>query len=56
MEIYTKWTFTADEQTNQFLTALRDQEEVNISGWIRDAIRRKAGLTGQPAKKKPASK
>lgn len=34
-----------DEQTAQFLSELRRDEQINVAAWIRDAIRQKAGLT-----------
>lgn len=37
-------TLRVDKQTSEFLIALRDNEQVNISAWVRDAIRAKAGL------------
>lgn len=41
-------TLRFDQQTYDFLQALRDQDGVNISAWIRDAVRKKAGLSGDP--------
>lgn len=37
-----------DEQTAQFLNELRRNDQINVAAWIRDAIRRKAGLTPWP--------
>lgn len=37
-----------DEQTAQFLSELRRDEQINVAAWIRDAIRQKAGLTRGP--------
>lgn len=39
------FTFSMDAKTARFLDALRDDEQINLSAWVRDAIRRKAGLT-----------
>lgn len=51
MELDTNFTLRLDKQTAEFLFALRDHEHVNISAWIRDAIRSKAGLD-KPATEK----
>lgn len=37
-----------DEQTAQFLNELRRNEQINVAAWIRDAIRKKAGLNKGP--------
>lgn len=37
-------TIRLDQRTLDFLEALRDHEHVNISSWVREAIRAKAGL------------
>lgn len=44
LELDTNFTLRLDKQTVEFLYALRDDEQVNLSAWIRDAIRKKAGL------------
>ena len=44
MEYETLITIRLDERTAAFVHALRDEEHINLSAWIRDAIRQKAGL------------
>lgn len=44
MEYDTTLSLKIDKQTMDFLDALRDQESINISAWVREAIRAKAGL------------
>lgn len=52
MEPTTTFSFTMDAQVARFLEALRDHEHVNLSAWVRDAIRRKAGLKAETPKPK----
>lgn len=44
MELDTNLTIRLDRRTVDFLEALRDHEHINISAWVREAIRAKAGL------------
>jgi hypothetical protein len=41
-----------DKKTMAFLHALRDEENVNVSSWVRDAIREKAARTRKPKHRK----
>ena len=41
-----------DKRTKAFLDALKYDENVNVSAWIRDAIREKAGLKTEKPKKR----
>ena len=51
MDEYTTFAFSMDAKTTRLLESLRDHEHVNLSAWVRDAIRMKAGLS--PDKKQP---
>lgn len=44
MELDTLLNVKIDRKTADFLKSLRDHENINVSAWVRDAIRRKAGL------------
>ena len=50
VEQYTTFAFSMDAKTARLLEALRDDEHINLSAWVRDAIRRKAGLTSDKPK------
>lgn len=49
MEFTETVAFRLDRQTRDFLEALRRDDHVNISAWVRAAIRKHAGLDAVPA-------
>lgn len=48
MEYDIPLTVKLDRQTADFLNSMRDNDHVNVSSWVRDAIRAKAGLSPHP--------
>lgn len=46
-------TVSVSKQTRDFLDSLKTEEQANVSAWVEEAIRRRAGLSpnGEPVKK-----